>query len=155
MSKPKLVSSLPMFFFFTQQVPTNAKHHIKKKAKQNSNPATCLVLLLIIYIKSPNIFLMFAHGFWIFLSLCSDSAADPADPADALCSSEKIFARAVADECGPLEAQSPTLDWTAFTGEIFEPWPPVRSPSLYLHEPYPDASCMEYLPTFTPKMAQM
>lgn len=36
------------------------------------------------------------------------------------CTSEKIFARAVADECVPLDDHSTTLDWTAVTGEIFE-----------------------------------
>ena len=63
-----------------------------------------------------------AHdAFRILLSLAS-CAADVAS-ASGTCTDEKIFARAVADECGPLDAQSPTLDWTAFTGEIFEPWP--------------------------------
>ncbi|CAE7222748.1 unnamed protein product, partial [Symbiodinium microadriaticum] len=36
------------------------------------------------------------------------------------CSSEKIFARSVADECGPSSRLTPTLDWTAVIGEIFE-----------------------------------
>lgn len=40
------------------------------------------------------------------------------------CTSEKIFARAVADECVPLDDHSTTIDWTAVTGEIFE----ARSP---------------------------
>lgn len=48
----------------------------------------------------------FAHG----IGVPGDGAA---------CSSEKIFARAVAEECG---GEGPTLDWTAFTGEVFVPW---------------------------------
>ena len=36
------------------------------------------------------------------------------------CSSEKIFARSVADECGPSSRLTPTLDWTAVIGELFE-----------------------------------
>ena len=36
------------------------------------------------------------------------------------CTDEKIFARSVADECGPLDRFGPTLDWTGVIGEIFE-----------------------------------
>ena len=66
---------------------------------------------------------MFAHdASWIFILSLGSLASCAADPG--ACTSEKIFARAVAEECGPLDAQSPTLDWTALTGEIFEPWLP-------------------------------
>lgn len=62
---------------------------------------------------------MFAHdASWIFILSLGSLASCAADPG--ACTSEKIFARAVAEECGPLDTQSPTLDWTAFTGEIFE-----------------------------------
>eukprot|EP00434_Breviolum_minutum_P038350 symbB.v1.2.034014.t1/scaffold4314.1/size41494/3 len=47
------------------------------------------------------------------------------------CTSEKIFARAVADECVPLDDHSTTLDWTAVTGEIFE----ART-LLFIHGPW-------------------
>lgn len=36
------------------------------------------------------------------------------------CTKDKIFARAVADECAPPAYHSATLDWTAFTGEVYE-----------------------------------
>ena len=42
-----------------------------------------------------------------------------AEPATG-CTSDKIFARAVADECVPSAFHSATLDWTAFTGEVYE-----------------------------------
>ena len=54
----------------------------------------------------------------IYISLAVLSAIDAVE-LDA-CTSEKIFARAVADECGPLDDHSATIDWTAVTGEIFE-----------------------------------
>ena len=44
------------------------------------------------------------------------ATAQPAQP----CTSEKIFARSVADECGPPDHVTSTLDWTGVIGELFE-----------------------------------
>ena len=54
----------------------------------------------------------------IILSRLARAASDLA--AAQPCTSEKIFARSVADECGPPTRLTPTLDWTAVIGEIFE-----------------------------------
>lgn len=50
---------------------------------------------------------------WSILAICVTASLG------ANCTNEKIFARAVTDECGANTA-SATLDWSAFTGEVFE-----------------------------------
>ena len=62
-----------------------------------------------------------SRGPLCLLSLCLIERAAPELSTTAQpCTSEKIFARSVADECGPLDRFAPTLDWTAVIGELFE-----------------------------------